>query len=1135
MQIKILQFYKESQISRILRYTRYTLLAIFGHREAELTARELYRDLDSKETHPILRILFDALYDRLNYQEWHQKRLYPYLKNIKKEGLVFEEDHNDPAVIAQIKKIINLLQLAEEVLLTVEKMGDDRSLSALFQEVDFIETTDKIYELCQLLIWPDIDLLSEFHEEYQWAQALLEPLIFTLFNPDLLSSLAEMGVTHGARWAHRAGHHLGHGVLHLERPLNYHFFMDLKKQLAQYAEIWVTHFQTKTSFLDAEKQHAYSLESRLLVLLSSLEHFSRKKILRVGSFTDLSRVLKHGHDILWKLCYEINHLESPNQLWVKEMLEGFRLEFCLPLLSFLDKCEEKLVLTPGGLTNITQAHLESLFDAMTVSLKRFVFLNEEERVLVNSVFMEKRLMPLYERRARLHLHETKSRLFLMAINEDILHHIYERQRLFRRPGPILSFSSDYSPKTSGVKVSVSEYFDYLTHYEIFLQAKNAYIKFTLYKKTGYTHYDSQLRRGLFEQMRSVLPDKYLSLDAVMTHQTDIEKLITLEEGKFAAGLDYYRANVAPSSSHEKNSPMKQVKHFLSEMADTFLEKYQSLSSFFNEETQALLKPDEGDFLTNLGHAMTFSVMKLPYPEVSDAKVVLAEPHALVWIKRLANIVTHLSKAGQQCRHFDNTVRSSQLSGIAYQRAKALCLANVVIVEHHARHALRLMLDLSQDNYLHDFYQERLNGVTQLYQMTMQAIPHQSIDEIKPLIQQASSLFEKLHPQVSWFLHLPHVLDLLIALKALLYDTYAENPEVIQKKLKEIQSILVSIQIEADASEELLLLKEGVITAPLDQILSHYHQGFLRCHPCLLHASLEMTDGRLKAVKARMIENDAKIQQWKGQKSVAIACFEKFKHTKATDSKFLAQAVDFLKQANSSCQVAYRECADADEITALFEPKGDTVSINQDLLRQLIDIYLVHCDGVIKGKTLVKHAMLKKNELLEKKWQSEHLRHQSQLSDSSIDELRQAVLRLKRYIALQYRALERTSVTNAFESKETLQKKAAYLKQLEDILENKALSPTSKFTQMQSIVQKPLFKESFLTCHHYDFFSFQWLWQCLCRLLSALSLYTPPYQKVYRDLAQTFHRDEPRRWSFFPSQKDETQNAKERLYSYITTP
>ena len=205
------------------------------------------------------------------------------------------------------------------------------------------------------------------------------------------------------------------------------------------------------------------------------------------------------------------------------------------------------------------------------------------------------------------------------------------------------------------------------------------------------------------------------------------------------------------------------------------------------------------------------------------------------------------------------------------------------------------------------------------------------------------------------------------------------------------------------------------------------------------------------------------------------------------------------------------------------------------MTQLVEIYLMHCDGVIKGKTLVKHAMLKKNESLEKKWQSEHLRHQSQLNDSSMYDIRHAVLRLKKYIASQYRALEHTSVTSVFESKETLQKKAAYLKQLEDILENKALSPSSKFVQMQSIAQKPLFKENFLTYHHYHFFSFQWLWQCVWLLLSALSLYTLPYQKVYKDLVQAFHRDEPHRWSFFHRSNHETQNAKESLYSYITTP
>lgn len=431
----------------MLECVRYALLGIWGHRESELKARALLQPLQRYYTHPLICILLNTLHDQLNTETWHQKRLRPFLENAEQKQISFQKDKHDPDVIVQVKKIIHILRLAEEVLFVIEHIQEEDSFFKLLKGLNYTETSEKIYELCKLLMWPDVNLVFEFEKECHFLHLCFEPIYAFFLKTGSMESLSENFEGFGAHFSLFLG--LGMGTL--THPLREGFLGQFKWILPEYLEKWRLNLerccQGRAQDFSLPPQ---TLEEHLLIWITPVERLFKNTFFRFGALGDVLESLKHGHRLSWALCYDVHQLKVSNQEWLKAQLNQFRLNFYLPLVSFLDKIEEKFILVPGFLTNNVVYRFECLFETLTLHLKRFVVLNQEERVLNNATLIKKRLSALYQRQADLNKRKVPPNIeedalicvqanvsFLLMINQDIVHQIQRRWPKFSVPSSFI--------------------------------------------------------------------------------------------------------------------------------------------------------------------------------------------------------------------------------------------------------------------------------------------------------------------------------------------------------------------------------------------------------------------------------------------------------------------------------------------------------------------------------------------------------------------------------------------------------------------------------------------------------------------------------------------------------------------------
>ncbi|GGI86295.1 hypothetical protein [Legionella impletisoli] len=149
------------------------------------------------------------------------------------------------------------------------------------------------------------------------------------------------------------------------------------------------------------------------------------------------------------------------------------------------------------------------------------------------------------------------------------------------------------------------------------------------------------------------------------------------------------------------------------------------------------------------------------------------------------------------------------------------------------------------------------------------------------------------------------------------------------------------------------------------------------------------------------------------------------------------------------------------------------------------------------------------ELLSEKirgFERRHYEDYKQLSD-----IKAAIEQFRIYIDHANSAMRSTkrSLTPLFENEKTLREKNALLLELKDIACNQKneqnlepefkLSVKDRVKKIKSIVERSDFPTTMLRYHSFNAFSFNWLKQLVVSLLKLVGLYTPIYQKRFKDL------------------------------------
>lgn len=115
----------------------------------------------------------------------------------------------------------------------------------------------------------------------------------------------------------------------------------------------------------------------------------------------------------------------------------------------------------------------------------------------------------------------------------------------------------------------------------------------------------------------------------------------------------------------------------------------------------------------------------------------------------------------------------------------------------------------------------------------------------------------------------------------------------------------------------------------------------------------------------------------------------------------------------------------------------------------------------------------------------------------LDAVRVALAQFKNYFSLSTLAIERNN--SIFESEETLAKKTELINKLVDISENETLAIDERVKQISVQVKNPNFERIILDYKREDYFSWNYLKQCILSLLEVLYLYTPDRKKLFNNL------------------------------------
>lgn len=144
----------------------------------------------------------------------------------------------------------------------------------------------------------------------------------------------------------------------------------------------------------------------------------------------------------------------------------------------------------------------------------------------------------------------------------------------------------------------------------------------------------------------------------------------------------------------------------------------------------------------------------------------------------------------------------------------------------------------------------------------------------------------------------------------------------------------------------------------------------------------------------------------------------------------------------------------------------------------------------------------------------------------LDAINQAVTEFRLYLKRTEKHFQKYHKTSScFENEETLRFKNGALDLIETYAADTSKTPEERITLIQTSLKDSDTLDSLMAYHTYTQTSFQWLLQCVYRLLESAGLYTPEMTRRLDKVVDAVQKHEPplpanRAWSFFPKTTQE---------------
>lgn len=377
--IKLIESFKENQISKVMCYVSDKMLKIIN-------------------------------------SQYASSQITLYFREINTEGVPFTHFELEPDNISQIKKLINSLYYARLTFQDLENI-DIRNIYQLYENFNLIysKVVENAYEAGYLLTHLDVDLKALFQEELDFILPYFQQV------SNQTTSIMKLIEEHGSsiRKKIELGKIMGTAVDQM-RPLggevDYNFLTKFSarlpghiNQLTKYIEEFSSQIKQNQPKLNQEKLD--ELQNAALSLLNDIETLRGNSLFISVKFLNYIHIIRNIITLSMSTLEQIGELSNSSQELICTKLAKLKYTILPTLFGFIDKIEVNSMLKPGTLSSPLMEQLQGLYQALLYLPQKAIDFNirgKEFLKIEDAHFIELRLKWAYKRidDANKELHKT---------------------------------------------------------------------------------------------------------------------------------------------------------------------------------------------------------------------------------------------------------------------------------------------------------------------------------------------------------------------------------------------------------------------------------------------------------------------------------------------------------------------------------------------------------------------------------------------------------------------------------------------------------------------------------------------------------------------------------------------------------
>jgi hypothetical protein len=739
--IGILAIVHNGHYSPLLRAARFTLLALFSDsNSADLRARGLLKRYNNLVEYPessihgfIRKLLMAQLDARAFSQTTHR-----YFNAPNEYGLPFNEADfaSEPAPISQLKKIINLLYHGEQATRIIEQ-ADLNNMRA--EELN--NAIEHLYQLTQLAMYPDVDILATFgpelHALTQFAELTklvthAEMQIPATFGPELhtLISSARQVFSVGSHYSNDALAYLrkqkidsmvaGAGGLvgatvHSLRPdghqIDYTFVTQFGAELPRYLMQMTEYLKNVPLSDDPERWNALAMQGEgLLNAINTL----RLSLPPLSKFYSLINIAYFGYGLSQEIISEMQHLNKASQERLRHLLSLFKYQCVVKLCIEADKLEEDMLLAPGRLAQPLLGYLQPLYASIYGIVANIVDFSGARDLIVlqEDAFMraraEQRLIRIATRKANIEHYD-----HLLVISDQFFTILARHsESRFRQLSTAVKSQLEMQYKLIKPELDWIDKNSSTAIVRAFTEVPPAMVNGAACPVYADKIHELLELRPEFNQ----LIDKLKRTDE-FSNQLTLDALA--HDGQSVADAEF---TVVNSTTQRLLVPL--VRDLIAEQRTRYLIKnpvFYTKAQVLERECKKFLENFDPCIVNALkppvlpiyqqykkvASSLLFEMHTnepVPYPEAhNNATLIQQQAVQLVNLKRLFNAVHYLKEASVQLELIADIGPANENS-----TTKWLFVARVIAVEENLRHAILAINYIVKDPYLREIAQSLLN-------------------------------------------------------------------------------------------------------------------------------------------------------------------------------------------------------------------------------------------------------------------------------------------------------------------------------------------------------------------------------------------------------------------------------------------